>query len=131
MIIGHAVGYLVENGIPENNTLTMVLTSLALFAILNCGTIFTLDALLNLNVFLLASCGILLQNGVLQREKGKTPRILQMVFLHCLSRSSSCYLYTCFGVTATIILKGQPRLRLFFCSLSGKNAFYPKRLDIY
>lgn len=32
MIIGHAVGYFVENGILENNTLTMILTSLALFA---------------------------------------------------------------------------------------------------
>lgn len=32
MIIGHAVGYFVENSVLENNTLTMILTSLALFA---------------------------------------------------------------------------------------------------
>lgn len=110
MIIGHAVGYFAENGVLENNTLTMILTSLALFAppifffsiadgykytssrkkyalrlllfaaasqipfaILNYGTIFTLDALLNLNVFFTLLAGYFFRTVFYSGKKGKHP----------------------------------------------------------
>lgn len=152
MIIGHAVGYFVENGILENNTLTMILTSLALFAppifffsiadgykytssrkkyalrlllfaaasqipfaILNCGTIFTLDALLNLNVFFTLLAG-LLAIVLWESKLNLVLRIVGVVLIDGITYALCCE-WMIFGVPIILalhIFENKPKIR-FIC----------------
>lgn len=152
MIIGHAVGYFVENGVLENNTLTMILTSLALFAppifffsiadgykytssrkkyalrlllfaaasqipfaILNCGTIFTLDALLNLNVFFTLLAG-LLAIVLWESKLNLVLRIVGVVLIDGITYALCCE-WMIFGVPIILalhIFENKPKIR-FIC----------------
>ena len=152
MIIGHVVGYFVENGVLENNTLTMILTSLALFAppifffsiadgykytssrkkyalrlllfaaasqipfaILNCGTIFTLDALLNLNVFFTLLAG-LLAIVLWESKLNLVLRIVGVVLIDGITYALCCE-WMIFGVPIILalhIFENKPKIR-FIC----------------
>lgn len=152
MIIGHAVGYFIDSGILENNTLTMVLASIALFAppifffsiadgykytssrkkyalrlllfaaasqipfaILNCGAIFTLDALLNLNVFFTLLAG-LFAIILWESKLNLVLRIVGIVLIDGITYALCCE-WMIFGVPIILalhIFENKPKIR-FIC----------------